>query len=113
MSKTSEMLAEMAKLTALSGRISEIQEVNFKTYPFIYFNGVTKVEIDYDLTTRKSANDEPTTNSSKVTYKIETSEENDHIERRCKALQESVKMLLWKDMSVKIYINGKIESAGA
>ena len=42
-------LKELAQLSMLANRISEIQEKNLKLFPFVFFEGLKEVTIDYDL----------------------------------------------------------------
>lgn len=105
---TIEMIREMAKLTILSGRINALQEKNMTTYPFIFFNKVESVGVDYDLAD-SSTSDQSSIKLSphgRVTYHIESTENNpDHIEKRCKALASSVSNLFWPTVITEIYLN--------
>jgi hypothetical protein len=58
---TPELLAEMARLTALSNRISEVQEKNLKLYPLVFFNKVLEVKVNYDLTSKADILEDSTT----------------------------------------------------
>lgn len=111
MSKAAEIVQEMARLTVLSGRISDVQEFNLKTYPFIYFNDVEEVQINYDLSNQKSIDDEPTKNASCVVFKIKVKDysQNNEIQKRCLALENSVRHLLWNDIKVEVFINNEIK----
>jgi hypothetical protein len=39
----------MAQLSLLANRISEIQAKNLQYFPFVFFEKVSEVKIDYDL----------------------------------------------------------------
>jgi hypothetical protein len=110
--KTKEMVREMAQLSIFSGRINELQEKNLKSYPFVFFNGVKKATIEYDLTYNKDDpfNDVPAMHNPVVAYHLEIEEdaENPVIDKRYKVLEASVRNLLWKEIVVEIHINDKI-----
>lgn len=119
MTDTSQIIQEMARLTILSGRVSDVQLKNIKTFPLIFFDNVSEVKIDYDLShkadvTEDDANNKlvinkPTTNHY-VAYYLELDEaSNEDLDKRFKALEESVRTLFWKDVSVEVYFNNKIK----
>ena len=41
---TPELLSEMARLTALSGRISDVQIKNLQMFPLVFFDGIPNVK---------------------------------------------------------------------
>lgn len=94
-----DTVREMAKLSILSERISEVQEKNIKMYPFIAFDGVKSAEISYDL----SGN----TKAFIVEYKLQISdsEKMDNIQKRYSALETWIRSLLWKEVNIRIYFN--------
>jgi hypothetical protein len=105
-----KQVREMAHLSILSGRISEIQERNLKIYPLVYFNGVTSVRIEYDLLQTTLSPDGPVASNSKVSYFLSLDEKtpNFNMERRFDSLLQSVHNLLWNDIIVNVYFNDKI-----
>lgn len=109
MSDTSEILKEMAKLTILSNKISSMQEKNLKNFPFIAFDGVKSVKIDYDLS-RSEDKDESVSSGSYVTYYliVNSALKNEYMSTRCKAVEYWVRNLFWKDVTVQININDKL-----
>lgn len=110
MSKIEQQLKEMAQLTVLSNRVSELQEHNLKMFPLVFFDNVKSIKIEYDLERKKTANDETDLNNSIVSYymKIESPESLTNIDKRFEALQNSVRTLFWSDVTVEVYFNGKI-----
>jgi len=107
---TNETLREMARLTALSGRISDVQSKNLQYFPLVFFESVKQVKIDYDLAPTKSMGDEPTQSNSIVSYFIELDEsQNSDLDKRFLALEKSVKTLFWTDLVVEIYFNDQIK----
>ena len=107
----------MASLVLSSGRLSEFHERNLKMYPLIYFNAVTEIKIDYDLTVIHDADVDQKNNlklrkplqSCKVSYFLKLDESlQDSPQKRFDALETSVRTLFWKDLPVEIYFNDKI-----
>jgi hypothetical protein len=109
LSKLEQKIQEMAQLTVLSRRISEIQEKNMKKYPFVFFNALTEAKIEYDLDRIKTANDEAEISNSLVSYYLTLDEsQNPNIEVRYKMLEVAIRTLFWSDVTVEIYINDRI-----
>lgn len=109
MTPTLELLKEMARLTALSGRVSDVQLKNLQFFPLVFFEGVTEVKIEYDLMPQKSIEDEPTKCNSLVTYRLALDEsKNSNLDERFLALEKSVRTLFWSDTIIEIYFNKKI-----
>lgn len=108
----------MAKLVLVSGKISDVHMKNMQMYPFIYFNGVKEVKIDYDLSHKanalvdKDSNltvNAPTRNNI-VTYRITLYDnaQNENLERRFAALEASIRTLFWRDVAVEILFNDRV-----
>lgn len=108
--ETIETIREMAKLSVLSNKINPIQEKNMKMFPLVFFNGVKSVTIDYDLSYKKTVDDEPVSAKPSVSYSIDLDETqaNDFLDRRFEALETSIRNLFFKDTSIEVYFNGKI-----
>jgi hypothetical protein len=114
---TPELLSEMARLTALSGRISDVQIRNLQMFPLVFFNDVESVKIDYDLSHKSDVLEDPDgkliinapTRNNYVAYYLTLDEaKNELLDQRYFALERSVRMLFWTDLSVEVYFNGKI-----
>ena len=107
---TTEILREMAYLTALSGRISEVQVKNLQMFPLVYFNSVDEVKIEYDLAPLKTMDDSPTFSNSLVSYYLTLNElENVDLDKRFLALENSVRQLFWSDIKIEVYFNDQIK----
>lgn len=116
---TPELLSEMARLTALSNRISDVQIKNLQTFPFCYFDGIKEAKINYDLSHKSNVLDDPTNDkliidspvkNLLVAYHLilDDKVENFHLEHRFNALEKSVRTLFWKDVLIEIYFGEKI-----
>lgn len=115
---TPELLSEMARLTALSGRISDVQMKNLINWSFTFFNGVKGLKLDYDLSHKSDVLEDmdgklvinaPVRNNY-VSYYLEIDEiENTDLDKRYMALEKSVRTLFWTDLSVEVYFNGQIK----
>jgi hypothetical protein len=104
------ILKEMARLTVLSGRISEAQSKNLRYFPLVFFENVKEVRIDYDLAPDKSMGDTPTHSNSLVCYYLTLDEsKNDNLDKRYLALEKSVRTLFWSDIIVEVYFNDQIK----
>lgn len=111
---------EMARLALLSNKINEIQEKNLKIYPFVFFNNVSSVELNYDFSkigdvdfSSKDANINydikgVETRHLKVSYAIDVLElcPDQELAKRCQALEMAVHNLLWNNIQVSISLNG-------
>ena len=115
---TPELLCEMARLTALSGRISEVQERNLKMFPLVFFEGVQECKVDYDLSHKSDVLEDtsgnlvintPTRNAYVSYYLTLDESQNSDLDKRYMALEKSVRTLFWTDLTVEIYFNGNIK----
>lgn len=117
--KTEETIREMAKLSVLTDKITDVHEKNMKMYPFVFFEGVTKAEISYNLsndatfvTDGQKAGDIGVapikTKHMRISYYLTLDERmNGALPKRFKALEDSVRNLFWKQLTVEVYFNGK------
>jgi hypothetical protein len=97
----------MAQLSMLSNRISEIQEKNLKHYPFVFFNDVKSVKIEYNLS--RWDNEQSNGLERHVTYSLELDETNQaHLDKRFFCIEEATRVLFWSDLKVRVVINGKL-----
>ena len=108
MSNTADILKEMKNLTLLSGKISSVQVENLKLFPFIFFDKVESIKIDYDFKKNDPQNFKP-----KVKYYLEIKDLQDiseiaELTKRCSALESSVRTLFWSNTEVMIYIQDKL-----
>lgn len=111
----------MAKLTMLSNRISEIQEKNLKMYPFVFFEAVSGVIVNYDLSNSldmesetnkgeiKYGFNEPKDSHLRVSYYLKLDTKlNANEEKRFMAIENAVRSLFWKQVKVEVYFNEKL-----
>jgi hypothetical protein len=98
-----DRVKEMARLTLLSGRISEFHEINMKRYSKIFFNGVTAARIDYDLSM-----DAGEKRFVHYYLSIDDKFQNDRLEKRFEILENSVRALFWSDLTIRVSINDKL-----
>lgn len=90
------------RLMAFFGRIPENYWKTLTSYPFIYFNDVKSVKLDYCV---KTVNEQdPTFFSFDLELDIET---NDHLDKRYRTIEEAVRKLFWSDSNVQIKLNGE------
>jgi hypothetical protein len=108
----------MAALVLNSNRISEVHEKSMKSYPFIYFDAVSAVKIDYDLTHESNVDLDKENNikvksplkNCFVSYylTLDESKIDQNLKVRFAALENSTRVLFWKDLPVKIYFNDRL-----
>lgn len=115
---TTELLSEMARLTTLSGRISDVQIRNLKMFPLVFFEQVQEVRVAYDLGHKSDVLEDtagnlvinaPTRNNYVAYYLILDESKNEDLDKRYLALEKSVRTLFWTDLSVEVYFNEKIK----
>lgn len=99
-------LEDLKKGMILSGRLSEVHLHNLKQYPFIAFDGLDSVEINYNL--------EPLMNNEDGSYfeyilKFKKGTPKG-IKEKANILASMVKVLLWSKIEIRIahQKNGKV-----
>jgi len=104
-----QKLQEMAQLAILANRISEVQEKNLKNYPFVFFNDVQVVRIDYDLGHAIDEKSKQINHRSFIAYYLTLNEESNQsfVDKRFLALETAIRSLFWKDVTLKVYFNTK------
>lgn len=109
MSDTAQKLKELAQLSLLANRISEIQEKNLKNFPFVFFESVTLASISYDLGHGIDEEKKQINHNSYVTYDLELDEAHNQkfLDKRFAALEASVRAVFWKDVRVTVLFNKK------
>jgi len=93
-------LGDLTKLGLFFGRVSELHLKNMQSFPWIFFNDLKEVKLDYDIATTKEG-------ASVVSYDLSVLKENDNLDKRYGALESAIRHLFWKEVKVKISINGK------
>lgn len=123
MSQAIETLKEMARLTMLSNKLNDIQLKNLSMFPMVFFNGISQVTMDYDLSNNLAVDTEEDANKLDIKYTFETAtqhlivkyylevnetEAQENLPKRFEALESSVRGLLWKDIKINVFINNKL-----
>jgi hypothetical protein len=93
-------IQDLTKLVLFTGRLSEIHIKNLQSFPFIYFNDIIEAKLDYDISQVKEV-------PSFIRYDLILSQENDQLNKRFDGLKVAVKSLFWKEMELKLSINGQ------
>ena len=94
----------------LTKNISDFQENNLKTWAFIFFTGVDKVQVSWDFIRRNKNND---FYPGKVTFDIKFKKEAEAnltpeaTQTGVDQLVASTKFLFWSETKVNVKINGK------
>lgn len=116
-----EIAQEMARLTLLTNKLNDVQLQNIKMFPFVFFDGVNEVAIDYDLSNNTIIDTEEDTKNLEIDYKfssetnhlrvtyhltIDQAIQQTHMHTRFMALEGSIRNLLWKEIKVQVFING-------
>jgi hypothetical protein len=107
-----EQIREMAQLTMISNKINPIQEKNLKMYPMVYFNGVSKMVMYFDLSNgreiEETASKHPGERYVEYHLTVDEKEDNGSFDMRCKHLENSVRNLFFSDTQVYVSFNGKL-----
>lgn len=108
----------MAALVVSSNRLSEFHEKNLKMFPFVFFDQVEAVKIDYDVSVEHNVDVDKKNNitikkpfkNCYVAYYLTINDEanKNQLSRRFETLENSVRDLLWKNLAVKIFFNDKL-----
>ena len=93
---------DLTKLMVFFGRVPETHIKALKEYPWIFFNDLSEVKLDYSIETTDK------TKSTKFLYDLTLLlEKNDNLDKRYKALESAIRTLFWKEVLVEIKINGQ------
>lgn len=111
--KPKDINQEHKYITQLTGKLSDYQLTNMKTWPFVVFDNLEKVTIEYNF--EKETIDETTKEKTVVLYagfvtydfifKTEVKEEQK--EKALQALTVWTKFMFWKDTEVNFKKEGK------
>lgn len=91
---------DLTKLMMFFGRIPETHIKALQSYPWIFFNDLKEVKLDYNIATKKEE-------QSLISYDLYIDKENDHMPKRYEALERAVRDLFWKEVKTQIKINGE------
>lgn len=100
-----KMLEDHKKMLIMTGNLSDFQLENLKTWPFIVFDNVSKVEIEYDFSEvlkNDLGEDTEGIGAGKVTFNLSADKvpKEDQIEK----LRNWTKFLFWKDTEVEVIL---------
>lgn len=123
-STTEEQVREMAKLTLLTNKLNPIQEKNLKLYPLVFFNGIKSAKMDFDVSNEQMVESVENRKDLELTYQfnkadtrhlrvsyhldIDEAADNHTIDARYSAITQAVQNLLFKEINVQVFINGKM-----
>ena len=108
--KTKEIIDDMRKITMLTGEISSVHVQNLKTWPFVVFDDIVSVEIDYDLT---KANTLETGEGVVIFNTMSKEMEKEDLlgqinfEKRCNMLASYVRNMFWKEIKIEVLFNSE------
>lgn len=102
MSEKEKPQGDLTKLMLFFGRVPETHLESLKSYPWIFFNGLTEAKLDYSVATKTE--DGETVFSYDLFLNLEA---NDQLDKRYKGLETAIRALFWKEAKVKIKINDK------
>lgn len=95
-------VGDLTKLMVFFGRVPETHIKALKEYPWIFFNGLSEAKLEYSIETTDK------TKVTKFSYELTLPlEQNDHLDKRYKALESAVRTLFWKEVLIEIKINGQ------
>jgi hypothetical protein len=105
-----QKIREMAKLTILSNRLNEVQEKNLKLFPFVCFDNVKSVRIDYDLSRYRPGENEPDSSFSTISYYLDLDKNEDDplLKKRFESLERFVRNMFWETTKIEVYFNDNI-----
>lgn len=128
--KIEETIRSMAKVSMFEGKLNDIQLKNLKMFPMVFFNGVSKVAIDYNLDMGKAHVDyeiyetpdktkdikydiQLPKNNTSITYHItidafDAALMNDFLPQRFQALEKAISDLFWTGIKIKVLFNEKL-----
>lgn len=106
------VLKDIKNFTILTGKISEVHTESLLKFPFIALENLDTVELKYDLDTQEKII-APSSKTFIVRYDIQTKKKKSvgnkarSAKNRLSDVSKWVKALLWDDVEVEFYINGK------
>lgn len=106
--KTDDIISDHRKMLIMSGNLSDFQLENMKNWPFILFDDIDSVKLNYDFTTKvlnENGNMSENIGSGKVCYNVvrhagfkpESSEAD-----KIATLTQWTKFLFWSDTEVEV-----------
>jgi hypothetical protein len=103
MDKIQDILNDHKKAAILTGKLSDFQLNNLKTYPFILFDKIIEVQIEYDIKLKEKG-------ISTVTYLIKSNQPTSDVEfidDKVLTLTTWVQSVLWDTVMVSVLYNNQ------
>ena len=96
---SNDLVNQHRQMMLLSGNLSDFQLQNLKNYPYVFFDGVEKVEINYNF------GDDGVVTPGEIFYKIKLKKraKKKSLKKNEDELIACVKFLFWKE--TKVYID--------
>ena len=107
MNNTEKILQDMRKITMLTGQISSVHEESLKKWPYIIFDDVESVEIDYNLSKEITKSEKEGYIVFKVRGPIAPKDDDskENIKKRCESLSRWARDMLWPEIKIEVYLN--------
>lgn len=105
----STIIDDHRNMLIFSGNISSWQLQNLQTWPYIVFDNIDTVHIEYNFKKWNEENGEADVGSGKVVFDIKFSEEpkEDDLEKRIEDLKFWTKAMFWQETEVLIKKDGE------
>lgn len=105
------IIEEHKKMIMMTGNLSDFQLQNLKTWPFLLFDDLDNVEINYDFT-KLIAKDEETLSPGSVQFNFKFKEgtklNKEKTKQSLNILTTWTRFLFWKETEVKFANKGKL-----
>lgn len=112
---TEKLVDDHRKMVALTGNLSDFQLENLKKWPFVVFNNLSKVTVDYNFTSnnekdKKDSEERDDLCAGQVTFNFHFSGDHqlskEELQKRLEHLTLWTKFMFWKDTEVKFQVEG-------
>lgn len=100
--ETGKVLQDLKKIVMLTGQLSEVHVSTLKNSPFIFFDGLKKLELSYDIKVGDTAGMPGMGSKVAFVLHLDKSTPNDFMEKRVSALKKTVHAILWPEVMVSI-----------
>jgi hypothetical protein len=105
-----EIVTEHRTMVALTGNLSDFQLTNLKAWPFVLFDRVESVKVDYDFTKQNSTEEGVELHAGTVIYDLHFSTEpvlsQQDLSYKLNNLSLWVRYLFWSDTVIIIKKDG-------
>ena len=105
----SSIIEDHKKMVIMTGKLSDFQLDNLKTWPFLLFDDLESVEITYDFTKLIAEQEElsPGTVQFNFKFKKETKLDRDQAKQQLDTLSLWTRFMFWKETKVRFLKLGK------